>query len=444
MGVKIKRRMFLLGLVMMLLAVGVTVLLFDQVFSQQIQQDLRIMGVILAEAYEAEGEDATLEWCTQADIRLSLISEDGDVLYDSEAEEGTLENHAGRPEVVQALATGEGKDRRRSTTLSANTFYYAIRLSDGNILRISEDADSIYSMFDKMLVWILVLLVLLALFSGFLTRHLTRLLVAPIVEMGEHLDEAEAFLPYPELAPLARALSEDRDIRENNEKIRRDFTANVSHELKTPLTTISGYAELISTGMARGEDVPGFASQIQTEVQRMTALVSDIIQLTELDTMSTAPEIALEVQDVDLMEIAQKVCKKGQINAMKNKITLICQGNSTMVQGNEGMLEELCQNLVENAVRYNRPGGKVVVTAGTEQGSPFLRVWDNGIGIPKESQSRVFERFYRVDKSRSKEKGGTGLGLAIVKHIALLHKAKIELISQVGNGTEMTVRFPPT
>lgn len=440
MGVKIKRRMFVLGLVMMLLAVGSTVFLFYQVFTRQMQKDVRMAGKLLAETYEA-GEEVPLDWYTKANVRLSLIGPEGDVIYDSEAN-GTLENHAGRPEVIGALKNGEGEDQRRSETLAVNTFYYAIRLSDGHILRIAEDTDSIYALFDKMLVWILLLLVLLALLSGLLAKHLTAQLVAPIVELGKHLDEAEAYLPYPELEPLTRALSADRDIRENNEKIRRDFTANVSHELKTPLTTISGYAELIATEMARPEDVAAFAAQIQTEVQRMTALVSDIIQLTELDTMSTVPEIALEVTSLDLLDIGKRTVHKRQINAMHSKVTLLCQGDSARIQGNETMLEELCENLVENAIRYNRPGGKVIVTVGVERGSPFLRVRDNGIGIPKDAQSRVFERFYRVDKSRSKEKGGTGLGLAIVKHIALLHKAEIELISQVGDGTEVTVRFP--
>ena len=437
---KITWRMFFLGLGTMLLAVVCAMGLFYRVYTVQVQKDVKNTGQIFAAGYEANGGQKSIDWYTGQVFRLTLITPEGDVLYDS-ATEGTLENHRDRPEVVQALKVGEGEDQRLSATLSVNTFYYAVRLSDGNVLRVSEDAKSLYAVFDGMVGWLLLFLCVLVIFSILTARHLTRTLVQPIIELGKHLDEAEKYLPYPELEPLTKALSADRDLRQNSEKIRRDFTANVSHELKTPLTSISGYAELISTGLARPEDVGTFVGNIQCEVKRMTALVNDIIQLTELDSMDSKAETMPEMGPLDLLEVAKKVTQNRQINAYQSHVTLLCQGNSQIVQGNEGLLEELCENLVENAIRYNRPGGKVWVVVGAEDGASFLRVRDNGIGIPKESQSRVFERFYRVDKSRSKEKGGTGLGLAIVKHVALLHGAKINLISQVGDGTEITVVF---
>ncbi len=225
-------------------------------------------------------------------------------------------------------------------------------------------------------------------------------------------------------------------------KIRQEFTANVSHELKTPLTSISGYAELMASGMVSREDIPSFAAQIQKESARMIALVSDIIKLTELDSGALQTEDPPEMEPVDLQAVAQASAERLRVRAQRAYVTISVAGESVTVSGVQNLLEELCDNLVENAVRYNRPGGRVLLTTGTREGQPFLQVRDSGIGIPKEAQSRVFERFYRVDKSRSKATGGTGLGLAIVKHIALLHNAAIDLESQVGEGTEMTVRFP--
>ena len=216
----------------------------------------------------------------------------------------------------------------------------------------------------------------------------------------------------------------------------------MSHELKTPLTSISGYAELIETGIAKPEDVQGFAQKIHVEATRMIQLVNDILQLSKLDNASEAgnePEMGV----VDLLEVAQECVERQKLNARRAYISLSCLGESAPVRGSRDLLDELCQNLCDNAIRYNRPGGKVqITTACNRDGHCTLTVSDNGIGIPREAQSSVFERFYRVDKSRSKATGGTGLGLAIVKHIARIHNARIKLESQVDVGTTITVTFP--
>ena len=220
--------------------------------------------------------------------------------------------------------------------------------------------------------------------------------------------------------------------------MKQEFTANVSHELKTPLTSISGYAEMIENGMAKEEDIRGFASIIRKEAGRLLTLISDIIQLSELDD----PEGAMRLERVDLLELALECEAILALPAEARNITFTVIGGHSYVTGDRGMLSELVYNLCDNAIRYNRPGGKVqIITACTRDGHCTLTVKDNGIGIPKEAQTSVFERFYRVDKSRSKATGGTGLGLAIVKHIARIHNARIKLDSVVDEGTTITVIF---
>lgn len=438
---RVNNRLFFTGLVCIVLAALAASLFYYHAFSIQVRRDVAGLTKAYAYAYEQAPESFPGEIELASHARLTLIASDGSVLWDSEAR-GEMENHARRPEFIDALAYGAGSDERVSSTLSVRTFYEAALLSDGNVLRVAVDTASIYTVFLTELPWLVGVLCLLAALSFLISRRLTRSLVQPIVAMGQHLDEIERYVPYPELAPLAKELAEDRAIRENHEKIRREFTANVSHELKTPLTSISGYAELLANGMVRKQDIPGFAGQIQREAARMIALVSDIIQLTELESGDRMGEKTPEWEMVKLDGIASHITQALRFRAQKVHITLTQEGEPVTVQGNPSLLEELCENLVENAIRYNLPGGRVIVSTGTVKGQPFLRVQDNGIGIPKEAQSRVFERFYRVDKSRSKATGGTGLGLAIVKHIALLHNAAIELESQVGAGTTMTVVFP--
>ena len=220
-------------------------------------------------------------------------------------------------------------------------------------------------------------------------------------------------------------------------RMRQEFTANVSHELKTPLTSISGYAELIETGIAGENEVQRFAGEIHRNSKRLLTLINDIIRLSELD----GGHADISCSEVDLYDIATSCVEMLQLNAEKHSIKIECHGQRCMVRANKEMMEELLFNLCDNAIRYNRLGGTVDVTVEKKEGHPVLTVADTGIGIPKESQERVFERFYRVDKSRSKLTGGTGLGMAIVKHIVAQHDARIELHSEVGKGTRIVVTF---
>ena len=223
----------------------------------------------------------------------------------------------------------------------------------------------------------------------------------------------------------------------NHAQMRQEFTANVSHELKTPLTAISGYAELIASGMTSGEDTIHFANEIHSNAERLQSLINDIIKLSELDD----DDLKLEFETVDLYELGEHCLASMALQAQKNEVAMYLKGEHVPLSGNKTLLEELMFNLCSNAVRYNKKGGTVTITITTEQGRPVLVVADTGIGIPEEQQERVFERFYRVDKSRSKSTGGTGLGLAIVKHIVAQHDAQITLNSKEGIGTEIKVTF---
>lgn len=437
---KLLFRMFFIGLFGVLLAAVSACTIYYHTLSTQFRQDITHMAGVYANVYEASDELFQELSANSQSYRLTLIQPDGSVLSDSEAS-GTLENHAERPEVRQAIEEGIGFDERISSTLSVKTFYAAVRLSDGSILRVSANTASIYAIFLSSLPWMALALVMLLLLEFLLSENLTGSLVAPITEMGRHMEEIEEFVPYPELRPLAEMLAADRTLRRNQEHFRQEFTANVSHELKTPLTGISGYAEMMAEGMVRQEDIPNFSAQIYREAQRMIQLVQDIIKLSELDTQQMSSSQSLEFSRVDLSEIAERTGSDMAIQARKAFLSLNEDCSPAVIMGNEILLRELCENLAENAIRYNRPGGTVTISTGTAGKRAFLQVKDSGIGIPEDALNRVFERFYRVDKSRSKEKGGTGLGLAIVKHIALLHHGEIQMESRINEGTTVTVWF---
>ena len=248
------------------------------------------------------------------------------------------------------------------------------------------------------------------------------------------VDEREV---YEEMRPFVSMIKQQHVDILNHAQMRQEFTANVSHELKTPLTAISGYAELIASGMTNERDTEHFANEIHRSAERLQSLINDIIKLSELDNS----DLKLEFEPIDLYALATTCIDQMQIAAQKNEVTLLQEGGPVTINGNKTLIEELLYNLCSNAVRYNKKGGSVTVITGMKNQRPALTVRDTGIGIPKEQQDRVFERFYRVDKSRSKSTGGTGLGLAIVKHIVVQHEAQIELSSEEGVGTEVTVIF---
>lgn len=417
-------------------ALGAAVLLQNKFTDAMLTQSCRTV----ARALEADTDLARLAADSQE--RYTLIDHSGAVLFDSEvAEVSALENHAGRPEVQAAFAAGQGVSTRQSETLDRQTRYFALRLDDDRVLRAAVDVPNWLGLFLLILPTLAAVCLPVFGMAAVLSFWLTRRMVQPITHMAQHLDTIEADVPYEELIPLAHTVQADRQLQADNEAMRREFTANVSHELKTPLTSISGYAELLETRMARPEDVPEFGRRIHKEAGRMISLVSDILQLSELDGQQRQN---FEPAPVDLAALVRDTAANMTMNARKAYVTLQYTAPDTplMVQGGRDLLAELAMNLTDNAIRYNRPGGHVQISCGTADGCPYLQVEDNGIGIPQDAQSRVFERFYRVDKSRSKATGGTGLGLAIVKHIAMLHGAKIDLRSTVGTGTTVRVEFP--
>ncbi len=424
--------------------------IFYGLFQRQIQNDLSQSAEMLRDTgiFARTDDDtytdtvipgqAEINLGNLSDLRITWVDEDGHVLYDNDSDASSLENHQDRPEIEQALTYGEGKSIRRSATMGKDTIYYALRLDDGTVLRLSTDVDGISRIFLSALPVIILIILIIILVSAFAARMLTRQLLKPIEEISQDMENAEDSYVYEELVPFVDTIREQHDNILSAAKVRQDFTANVSHELKTPLTAISGYAELIENHMADPEQEAAFAEQIKANADRLLSLIDDIIRLSELDGSSVSD---MTFEETDLYEIAKNRVELLKISADKKHITISLEGESTPVQGNRQMIAELIDNLCQNAVKYNSENGTVRVRVQKEGGRPVLTVSDNGIGIPKDMQERVFERFFRVDKSRSKETGGTGLGLSIVKHIVELHDAEIVLESDVGEGTTVKVIF---
>ena len=437
---KISYRLFWMGFVGLICTAVLCISVFHRAFREQAWAALENEANLVAAGCEQIDDPAQLSAYVNGDLRITLIASDGSVLFES-ATSQQMENHLSRPEIQQAKQEGIGRNRRDSQTLGFETYYYAMLLPDGDILRVAQDSETIWSIYDAALPAIVLSCIVMMGAAAMMAGLLTRSLIQPILKMTDDLEHIQENVPYKELIPFAESIHSDRLLRENNEKMRQEFTANVSHELKTPLTSISGYAELIETGIAKSADVPEFGRKIHVEASRMIQLVNDILQLSNLDNVSEAGT-PLTMETVDLLEVARECVERQKVNAKRSFISLTYLGESAPVLGSRSLLDELCQNLCDNAIRYNRPGGKVqIITACTRDGHCSLTVKDNGIGIPKEAQSSVFERFYRVDKSRSKATGGTGLGLAIVKHIARIHNARIKLESEIGEGTTITVLF---
>ncbi len=499
-------------------------------------------------AQEAEQLQQTMEYVSPEQMRsadrITLISPDGTVLYDSVARADAMENHLSREEVAQALREGTGKSSHYSSTVLKKNLYYALRLDDGNILRLSREQSSLGAMLLNMAWPIAATVAGLLLLAAGLSVRLARQITQPINAISP--DDPQNV--YPELQPLTQRLRQQRETirnqmdelsrrmrefsamtenmsegfllidlrghvltenhsasmllptdadniakcsqrelcqaaqqaltgqrcerllqqgertlsviaspvlesgqvtgavvltldvteREQREKLRREFSANVSHELKTPLTSISGFAELMSQGLVPPDKVREFSLDIQKECTRLTNLVEDIIDLSRLE--EGGGDMIWE--DTDLYTLCDDVLQSLEPVAKRQAVTLRLAGESLQVRGVYQVLREMIYNLCDNAIKYNRSGGSVTVTVARSAGRAFVTVADTGIGIPYEDQSRVFERFYRVDKSHSRAIGGTGLGLSIVKHAAALHGAEIKLQSQPEDGTVITVLFP--
>lgn len=529
----------------LVLIMGVLHNYFSIIYETEIQNEAQYISA----AIEATGKQY-LENLTPGTNRITWIDSDGTVLYDSRADQSSLENHADREEFKQALEIGVGESSRYSDTLSEKYYYYAIRLEDGTVLRVSNEQFTVISLIAVMAQPILIIAILALILSLILASRLSKKITRPINNIDlEHPETADT---YDELAPLLRKISfqnkqiqlqieelsrkqqelatitenmsegllvvDDRtdilfyntsalkllgtdkvdnnqsaltlnrsesfrkaidealnsqhneqlmklnhrlyqlianpvylensvvgavililDITEKEErdKLRREFTANVSHELKTPLTSISGFAEIMKNGIAKNEDMPHFAGKIYDESQRLITLVGDIIKLSQLDENT----IELTKTPVDLYNVIDSVTQRLKYFADKQKISIEINAQHITVTGVEQILDEMIFNLCDNAIKYNKEGGKVFITLDEQSDGIHLSVRDTGIGIPFADRNRVFERFYRVDKSHSKEIGGTGLGLSIVKHGAAYHNAKVSLSSKINEGTEIVIIF---
>ncbi len=549
---KIFKNMCLLTLVAVVLSALLTALVYYASFDSRMKSEVRQETQLVQSAVELSGE-TYLESVTNTPNRITLIDTDGTVLFDNQADPATMENHSGREEVKRAFSSGAGEATRMSGTLSQQTFYYAVKLSDGQVLRVAAETDSVFAALLSVLPWILGVAVVVTVITVLFSRVLTKKIVAPINSLD--LDHPADNVVYDELSQLLGRINRQNQIidqqirslrekqeeftsitenmsegflvldkntdilsfntsalrllgadagpaqshesalalnrsagfrsavdgalsgtrseqllrqngrccqvmanpvwrdgevegavvvilditeREERENLRREFTANVSHELKTPLTSISGFAEIIQNGIVKPEDIPRFAGNIYVESQRLISLVDDILNLSRLDEA----DVQLEWEDFDLSQVARDVAARLKSAAKKNGVVLTVVGDRTEINGVKSIVDEMVYNLCDNAVKYNRKNGRVTVTVSQKPEGATLTVADTGIGIPKADVDRVFERFYRVDKSHSKEIGGTGLGLSIVKHGAAFHNAKVSLESTEGKGTTVTLVFP--
>ena len=450
---RIRYSLIYMGVIAALCAVYFTMRVFEGEMAGQLKSQLRESLRLIETAYVGEtlgDEPQKLSKFASKDLRITLIDSKGSILYDSDGEAVKMENHNDREEVIDAFAKGVGEDLRYSSTLQAKVFYFAKRLGDGKVLRLGMRQANLQQVFSKTIPYLIVLLAAIVAAAILIAIGLSRAFISPLQKLVDQLGTPEWMNienVYKEIAPLVNTIrKQDLELQLtieqlSNEKqkithLKDEFTANASHELKTPLTSISGYAELIENDMAKPEDVKVFVGKIHKEARRLQSIANDIITLSKLDGQQG--ELFDLSEKVKLWNVAHCCVEDLSLNANKKSVQVSLDGDTDAeIQSNSKLLYEMVFNLVDNAIRYTEQGGKVAVIV-----EPCaIVVKDTGIGIPEECQSRIFERFYRVDKSRSKETGGTGLGLAIVKHIAEVLHATIQLNSAVGFGTEIRIGF---
>lgn len=433
---KIQHSMIMVITVTLLAAYALTTLVIYRQNVNLMEQETRQEANYIVKAIEISGTDYLKQMDeVEKNTRITLIDSAGDVLYDSTEDAVTLQNHKNRPEIKAAHKNGTGQEVRRSTTMSKEMFYYAKLLPDGNVLRVSKTMNTAFHTAIAILP-VMALIALVALgFAYLLARQQVAKLIRPINELD--LEEPLENEVYEELTPLLESIDKQNKEKEAIANMRKEFSANVSHELKTPLTSISGYAEIMKSGIVKPEDMPRFSEKIYNEARRLITLVEDIIKLSHLDE----GKVELERQDVDFYELTREIISRLSPQASAKKVHMELTGESVIYNGVRQILDEMVYNICENAIKYNKEGGEIRVWVGNTLNGKKIIVTDTGIGIPKNQQERIFERFYRVDKSHSKEIGGTGLGLSIVKHGAILHNAKIHVDSELGKGTRMELTF---
>ncbi len=549
---RIFKSIFIVALVVFLASVALIMGVLYEYYANQYSMQLKNESTYIIQGMSDSGVAylEEIENRLNESTRITWIDADGTVLYDNFADPTTMENHSDRKEVQEALTSGEGESTRYSETIAEKTIYYAVKLSDGTVLRISSTKHSAFSLVFEMLKPLILILIIAVIFSALLARRSARRLVQPFNDIDlEHPEETET---YEELTPMlhrivnqnkqiqsqiaelkrrqqefitiienmsegllvvdnktdivsynssainllgASKVSEKQSVltlnrsesfrkaidkalngthseqpmqldgryyelianpvfdgdavvgavivildvteKEEREKLRREFTANVSHELKTPLTSISGFAEIIKNKIAKPEDIERFANNIYEESQRLIALIGDIIKLSQLDENIMQDEM----EYIDLFDVVKDVIQRLKAQADKKDVSIELDIDHAPVKGVRQILEEMIYNLCDNAIKYNKNGGKVIIILDKNKQGIRLSVKDTGIGIAPKEQERVFERFYRVDKSHSKEISGTGLGLSIVKHAALFHNATVTLESEFNKGTTVNIQF---
>ncbi|MHB0741899.1 ATP-binding protein [Peptostreptococcus anaerobius] len=407
------------------------------------RQDLRLMkyevkqeAKYIQEAVNIAGPQY-LESIDNVDknTRITKIDKDGKVLYDSQGRKD-LENHKTRKEVVEALKNGYGEDVRRSETIGKNMYYYALLLNDKSVIRVSKTMYNMVAIAIDFLPFMLGIFLIMLLLSWMIARWQTRRIIGPINDID--LENPLENITYRELEPLLVAMDLNNKQKDMVSNMRKEFSANVSHELKTPLTSISGYAEIMKNGIVKEKDITNFADRIHKEASRLIKLVNDIINISRLDE----GYVDIEKEDVDLFEMSREISSRLAKQANDKGIKVALEGERVICHGIRQILDDMVYNLVENAIKYNKENGKVTIWVGSTLDGVKIRVTDTGIGIADEETDRIFERFYRVDKSHSKEIGGTGLGLSIVKHGAMVHGASLSVDSKLGEGSVFEIRFP--
>lgn len=432
------------SVISLLLAFVMSFFVLYKNYEREQESNLKNELNVVASLLEVQGIDVLEDY--ETDSRITLVNADGSVAYDNQVELNILNNHANREEIKEAFETGYGHAVRKSDTLSKTTLYEAKLLQDGSVVRVSRNEVSAFSLFRSMAVPLLLVTLVSIIMAVLMGFRVSATVTEPINKIDlEHPGDGEV---YEELRPfvqrieaqnrlISQQMAEMELSHQSQDQMRRDFTANVSHELKTPLTSISGYAELIEADLVKKKDVARFAGIIHSEAQRMITLVGDIIKLSQLD----GEDVTVKKEDVDLYETCSSVLNHLTHAAERMEVTMELEGEHVVIYTASQVVEDVIYNLCDNAIKYNRHGGKVTVTVHKYIEGVELTVSDTGIGIPPEEQELVFERFYRVDKSHSKEIGGTGLGLSIVKHGVNYLNAQIQMESVPDEGTTVRVLF---
>ncbi len=438
------RNCMFVSLLSSLAAIVLFISLFYGNYRNEVYNNLKNEADVLKSVADYGGEAEILK--VESDHRITLIASDGYVSFDNVANISTLENHSDFEEFSEAVESGLGVAERQSDTFDKKELYVAVKLQNGSVLRVSDAKPTITGLIYDIWWIMLGILAVELLLSFLITLKISKKVIAPINNIN--FENPEDSQVYEELNPLITRINEQnlqiakqlKDLRaehDNQDAMRRDFTANVSHELKTPLTSISGYAELIKTGIAKDNDIERFAGKIYDESQRLITLVGDIIKLSQLDVK----DIPVEFGRVNLYSICESVVSQLEMSAQKKNVSINLKGDNVELYTAGKIVEEIIFNLCDNAVKYNKQDGRVDIKIRQCVDGVELSVKDTGIGIDKNELDHVFERFYRVDKSHSKEIGGTGLGLSIVKHGVRFLGASITIESELDKGTVIRIVF---